>query len=132
MDFRVIGPLPAYSFSAVAVRPFSHREVQEARELLRVDEEETSLADIKAAYYQLAQEHHPDLRPDDEEAEERFAHLAGAYQLLTGYCLGEAAAQGITAKKRAERYRCSLAREAVDKAILVTIKNSGAIMRGPQ
>jgi len=124
LDFRVIGPLPAYSFSTIEVRPFTHEEIQEAKGLLGLDEEEGSLAEIKAVYYRLAQEYHPDLKPGDNEAEERFARIVGAYELLTSYCLGEAAAQGITAKKKAERCCCSFAPASVDKAILVTIKQA--------
>lgn len=124
LNFRVIGPLPAYSFSTIEVRPFTHEEIQEAKGLLGIDGEEGSLAEAKAAYYRLAQEHHPDLKPGENEAEERFARIVGAYELLTSYCLGEAAAQGITAKKKAERCRCSFAPASVDKAILVTIKQA--------
>lgn len=132
LDFRVIGPLPAYSFSTIEVRPFTHQEIGGARELLGIDEEEGSLAEIKAAYYQLAQKYHPDLKPGDEEAEERFAQIAGAYQLLTSYCLGEAAAQGITAKKEAERCRCSFSPAAVERAILVTVKRAKEVMTKSQ
>jgi len=132
LNFRVIGPLPAYSFSTIEVRPFTRQEIGDAKVLLRMDEEEGSLAQIKAAYYQLAQECHPDVKPGDEEAEARFARITEAYQLLTTFCLGEAAAQGITAKKRAEGHRCSFLPAAVDKAILVTIKRAGEAMANAQ
>ena len=124
LDFRVIGPLPAYSFSTIEVRPFTCEEIRAARGLLGIDGEEGSLAEAKAAYYRLAQEHHPDVKPGDREAEERFARIVGAYELLTSYCLGEAAARGVTARKKAERCCCSFAPTAVDKAILVTIKRA--------
>ncbi len=42
-----------------------------------------SLADIKTAYRRLAREYHPDLNPDDPEAEEKFRRLVEAYELLT-------------------------------------------------
>ena len=132
LNFRVIGPLPAYSFSTIEVRPLTRQEIGEARGILGIDEEGSGLADIKAAYYQLAQEHHPDLKPGDEEAEERFTRIASAYQLLTSYCLGEAAAQGITAKKQAERYRCSFVPPAVNKAMLITVKRAGEVMTKSQ
>jgi len=129
LNFRVIGPLPAYSFSTIEVRPFTCEEIRAAKRLLGIDGEEGSLAEAKAAYYRLAQEYHPDLSPGDREAEEHFARIVGAYELLTSYCLGEAAAQGITAKKKAERCRCSFAPGAVDKAILVTIKRAEGMAR---
>ena len=126
LSFRVIGPLPAYSFSTMEVRPFGRQEVQQARELLGIKDQEASLAGVKEAYYCLAQERHPDLRPDDEGTGDEFARIAGAYQLLSSYCLGEAAVQGITAKRKAEKHRCSFAPEAIDKAILVTVREPGS------
>ena len=129
LNFRVIGPLPAYSFSTIEVRPFTHEEIQEAKGLLGLDEEEGTLGGIRAVYYRLAQEYHPDLKPADREAEERFARIVGAYELLTSYCLGEAAAQGITAKRRAERCCSSFAPAAVGKAILVTIKQAEGVAK---
>jgi DnaJ-class molecular chaperone len=39
--------------------------------------------DIQRAYRKLAKEHHPDLNPGDEAAEERFKEIATAYGLLS-------------------------------------------------
>ncbi|XP_033933173.1 dnaJ homolog subfamily A member 3, mitochondrial-like isoform X1 [Pseudochaenichthys georgianus] len=39
--------------------------------------------DIKKAYYQLAKKFHPDTNPDDPESKEKFAKLAGAYEVLS-------------------------------------------------
>jgi len=122
--FRRIGPLPPYSFSTVQVRPMTHQEVKQAGKLLGLGHE-ASLNEVKRAYYALAQEYHPDAQPSDKAAEERFAQIATAYQLLSNYCLGQAAAQGITAKKEAEGYRCSFARAAIEESILITVRRMG-------
>jgi len=130
LNFRRIGPLPPYSFSTVEARPMTHQEVKGAQELLGLGQE-ASLNEVKRAYYALAQEHHPDAQPGapasgtGKAAEERFAQIAAAYQLLTSYCLGQAAAQGITAKKEAEGYRCSFAPAAIKESILITIRHTG-------
>ena len=36
--------------------------------------------EIKKAYRRLAREHHPDINPDDPEAEARFKEITEAYQ----------------------------------------------------
>lgn len=38
---------------------------------------------IKRAYRRLAREHHPDLNPEDDEAEERFKRLLAAFHVLS-------------------------------------------------
>ena len=133
LNFRRIGPLPPYSFSTVEVRPMTHQEVKQARELLGLGQE-ASLNEVKRAYYALAQEYHPDAvrlsahdeaQPGDKAAEERFAQIAVAYQLLSNYCLGQAAAQGITAKKKAEGHRCSFAPAAIKESVLITVRRMG-------
>lgn len=42
-----------------------------------------SQADLKKAYRRLAHEFHPDRRPDDKQAEEKFKEAANAYQILS-------------------------------------------------
>ncbi|HHC29189.1 MAG TPA: J domain-containing protein, partial [Rhodobacterales bacterium] len=39
-------------------------------------------AEIKKAYRKIVKTHHPDLNPDDKEAEARFKAAASAYDLL--------------------------------------------------
>ena len=42
-----------------------------------------SAEDIKKAYRRLAREHHPDIKPGDKRAEERFKDISSAYDLLS-------------------------------------------------
>jgi DnaJ-class molecular chaperone len=44
---------------------------------------DTDIKDIKKAYRKLARAHHPDLRPGDKAAEERFKEVAAAYDFLS-------------------------------------------------
>jgi DnaJ-class molecular chaperone len=39
--------------------------------------------EIKQAYRRLARKHHPDLNPDDKQAESRFKEINAAYQVLS-------------------------------------------------
>lgn len=41
-----------------------------------------SLAEIKASYRRMARQYHPDVNPGDQQAEEKFIQLTGAYKLL--------------------------------------------------
>lgn len=50
-------------------------------EILGVDKN-VSKADLKKAYFQLAQKHHPDKNPDDKTAQEKFAEISSAYEVL--------------------------------------------------
>ena len=45
-------------------------------------EQSASDQDIKAAFKKLARQFHPDLHPDDKEAEARFKQISSAYDLL--------------------------------------------------
>ena len=51
-------------------------------ELLEVSRNATP-EEIKKAYRRLAREHHPDINPDDPEAEARFKEMAKAYEVLS-------------------------------------------------
>ncbi len=45
-------------------------------------ESDAEFKDIKAAYRRLAKDHHPDLKPGDEEAAKRFQQVQAAYDVL--------------------------------------------------
>ncbi|MCX6000139.1 MAG: GvpL/GvpF family gas vesicle protein [Chloroflexi bacterium] len=62
LNFRMVGPLPPYSFSTVTVKRADFQEIGAARAMLGLGEE-TSSADIKEAYWRLSAEHHPDKHP---------------------------------------------------------------------
>ncbi len=44
---------------------------------------DASIGEIKKAYRRLARKHHPDVNPDDAEAEHRFKEVNEAYQVLS-------------------------------------------------
>lgn len=89
VNFRVIGPLPPYSFAMVEVTKPSPDKLREARQLLQLGET-SSEPDIRKAYRHLAAETHPDRKPGDELARKQFAVLRQASELLIAYCRGQA------------------------------------------
>lgn len=111
LSFRLVGPLPAHSFSFIEVRTPSPEEVTRARELLGIDEE-ASLAEVKRAYYQQARKYHPD------EAQKRLAEMKEASRLLANYCLAQLAGRGLEFGDSL----CSFRPEDVDDTILISIK----------
>ncbi|RTM01596.1 hypothetical protein EJV44_00495 [Ancylobacter aquaticus] len=93
LTFRLVGPLPPYSFASVQVHLSPAAAVCGARAALGV-EPDASPETVKAAYRRAARETHPDLVPmggEDEEAPEatadetsRFVVLSDAYRVLEG------------------------------------------------
>jgi hypothetical protein len=121
MNFRVIGPLPPYSFASVEVARPSAEKVEEARLVLGLGNEVLE-AEVKEAYRRLAAESHPNAHPDGGQGGERFTKVREAFALLTAYCRG----QNQTGDRAAHDRRYSLAPKDVTRAFLVTVGRSGA------
>jgi hypothetical protein len=79
--FKLIGPLPLYSFQCIEIEWFDAKEVREAFLFLDLREDAT-LADIRKAYYQKAQSIHPDKMGDLLNSTSEFEKVVKAYQLL--------------------------------------------------
>ncbi|MDO9529684.1 MAG: GvpL/GvpF family gas vesicle protein [Syntrophales bacterium] len=88
VNFRIVGPLPSYSFCTFEINKIDFSDVSEARKTLGLGEESTAL-EIKEAYWRLSKEFHPDKYPGDVEAQKRFENITKAYRLLKDYCEGE-------------------------------------------
>lgn len=85
INFRIVGPLPPYSFITLEMKKAEFGEVNEARRALGLSEEAT-IFEIKEAYRELSKKFHPDKYPGDQEAQKRFERITKAYQTLTDYC----------------------------------------------
>lgn len=90
ITFRVIGPLPPYSFSTVEVRRLSGRAVQQARDTLGLGET-FSAAEVRRGYRRVAAEAQRGLAQGDAEAKAHFARLGVALEVLLGYCTNRSA-----------------------------------------
>ena len=115
LNFRLVGPLPPYSFSTIAVRKVSAQEVEEARRLLGLGMEVTD-REIQKAYRRRAKQHHPDVAPEDPEAQERFRQIVAAYGLLSSCCRAQ------SNLNRTER--CSFDPTVVGQTFLVAARRS--------
>jgi len=85
INFRIVGPLPPYSFSTFEVTKVGFRELNEAKEILGVGEETTPF-EIKETYWDLTKKFHPDKFPGDPEAQKRFEKINKAFYVLSKYC----------------------------------------------
>ena len=85
INFRIVGPLPPYSFSTFEIKKADFSEINEARGLLGLGEESTSM-EIRETYRDLTKKLHPDKFSGDPEAQKRFEKITKAYQMLTDYC----------------------------------------------
>ncbi|MBI4396203.1 MAG: GvpL/GvpF family gas vesicle protein [Elusimicrobia bacterium] len=86
INFRLVGPLPPYSFALVEVQGFQYEDVDAARRLLGLGES-ADPEEIKQAYRRLAGQYHPDrASAGDVGGDGFFPRLTEARDLLDRYC----------------------------------------------
>ena len=90
--FRVIGPLPPYSFSSVEVTRVTPGQVEEAWRTLGLAGA-ASQAEVRKAYRRLAAREHRGSMLDGGGTGERLAYLRKASELLEGYCRAQGEAE---------------------------------------
>lgn len=88
INFRVVGPLPPYSFATILFERLDSAKLEEARQLFGCHGE-ISRSQLRATYHRLVQKYHPD---SGGEADLRqFHRIQAAYRtlshLLEGGCL---------------------------------------------
>ena len=116
INFRVIGPLPPYSFSTVEIKRPDPDKIEEARQLLGLG---TDVPDkeLKEAYRHLAAKSHPDAHLDDT-GDELFTKVREAFVLLRDYCHGQS--ESVEESMNDRRY--SLLPKDVNQAFLIEVK----------
>jgi len=82
VNFRVVGPLPAYSFSTILLEKIDPARVEEARKTLDLHGEITDKS-VRDAYRQLAQKSHPDAKGGGDVLD--FSRLHTAYRTLKNF-----------------------------------------------
>ncbi len=116
INFRVIGPLPPYSFSTVEIKRPDAEKIEAARQLLGLGTE-VSDKELKEAYRHLAAKSHPDAHLD-ETSDEQFAKVREAFVLLRDYCQG----QDESVEENVNGQCYSLRPEDVSQAFLIEVK----------
>jgi len=115
INFRVIGPLPPYSFSTVEIRRPDSANIERARQLLGLGTD-VSDEELKEAYRHLAAKSHPDAHLDNDTGDEQFARVREAFILLRDYSQGQSDGENMNGQ------RYSLMPEDVSRAFLVEIR----------
>ncbi len=114
LNFKLVGPLPCYSFYTLEVKALDPEHVAHAKRELGM-REETTESEIKKAYFEKAKLFHPDNSKHNHDAE-NFNVIQKAYHTLLDYSLA--------AKQSSKADLISLAKEKVtENLILVKIKD---------
>lgn len=112
LNFKLVGPLPCYSFYTIEVKELDQVHVAQAKIELGLTVE-TSDSEIKKAYQEKSKEFHPDINENNNK--EKFNKINKAYHTMLEY--SEAARQC------SEEYLTSLGKgKAIENLILVKIK----------
>jgi len=85
LNFRVIGPLPLYSFATVEITPLTSEQVEEAKQALHLDGA-ISEAEVRKAYRRLAAQRHSAAPSHEESGTKEIDELRQASTLLVRYC----------------------------------------------
>jgi len=93
INFRIIGPLPPYTFATVEVTRPSPEKIEDARQLLHLDKTFAE-PNIRKAYRHLAAQNHPDHKVGDELVKVQLAKLHQASEMLIAYCRGHGEPDG--------------------------------------
>ena len=93
INFRIIGPLPPYTFATLEVTRPSLEKIEEARQFLHLGET-FSEPEVRKAHRRLAAKSHPDYSPGDEPTKTQLAKLHQALELLITYCRGQGESDG--------------------------------------
>jgi hypothetical protein len=83
LNFKLVGPLPCYSFYTVEVKELNMEQVAEAKMELQLTEN-VSETEIKKAYQEKAKEFHPDVNQGNGSID-YFNRIKKAYQTLLEY-----------------------------------------------
>jgi hypothetical protein len=113
LNFKLVGPLPCYSFYTIEIKELNPEYVADAGKELGL-KNETSVFEIKKAYQEKARLFHPDTYLEDG-GEEDFNRINKAYHILLDYI--------VAVRQSSKEEYISLAKEnLIENLILVKIK----------
>lgn len=84
VNFKIIGPLPPYSFSQMEIKRIDIHEIEEAMDIMRINRRSILPAENEVwdAYRAMLKACHPDKNPEDREAQRKFEGIKKAYETL--------------------------------------------------
>lgn len=85
LNFRCVGPLPAYSFFTIEIKKMQFDDVNLARKRLGILEDRSSKDDIKKAFHRQVFIFHPDKNPDKPGIEKDYDEIMRSYNILLDY-----------------------------------------------
>jgi len=85
LNFRCVGPLPAYSFFTIEIKKMQFNDVNSARKRLGILEDCSSKDDIKKAFHRQVFIFHPDKNPDKPGIEKEYDEIMRSYNILLDY-----------------------------------------------
>lgn len=95
LNFRCVGPLPAYSFFTLEIKKIQFKDVDWARKKLGILNDAVAKDEIKKALHRQAFSFHPDKNPDKPGIEKEFDEIQRSYNILLDYVQScEQAGQG--------------------------------------
>jgi hypothetical protein len=103
LNFKIIGPLPCYSFYTLEIKSFDFKVIEEAKIELDL-KEMTSEKEIKKAYKDKVKIFHPD-KSEGFDYSENYNRVCNAYQTLLEY--------STLFKKTSKEIRFSLKKDAL-------------------
>lgn len=83
INFKLVGPLPCYSFYTMEARLLKFEDILLAKEEIETGDI-VSEKTVRQAYLKKVKQFHPDQNPDDE-GRERFNKVQQAYKILLSY-----------------------------------------------
>lgn len=83
VNFKLVGPLPCYSFFTLELNKINPEQVRMAKDLLEV-QDTASANEIRKSFLEKAKRFHPD-KNEGIEHEENFKAIKDAYQILLDY-----------------------------------------------
>lgn len=124
LNFKIVGPLPPYSFSTIDVQKIEYGTIYWAQEELSIGESATA-SEIQSAYRQQAKQYHPDVVGEQPEAAARFADIKEAYDLLKSYHALQYGIRQPAVPK--EEFRCAFKGAENESILMINIRRSSEL-----